>query len=299
MFRALALILSLFLAACAKPSAALVPNPGPPVKSLDQLRFMYAPKAIRIGVVASLDLNLTEGAPAALAICLYQLSELSWFNGNASTPEGLRQLLSCPGGVGVTPPKGVVAGRRHLFQPGQTQDLVIDRLGEVRYVAVVGGFSDLPNIGATGFLLTPIQENKNFFFANTFEVAELDAWLLLKKQSLVFFPKEKKDLKSSASLYAEKDPQGAPKPRVTVCPAPAVAPAPLSTAPAISAPAITAPAPVTLSTEPSSAISSVPLAAAPSSAPSSPAPPTTRELASSFIQSKGLAPGAPVVETKP
>ncbi|MDR2141033.1 MAG: type VI secretion lipoprotein TssJ [Deltaproteobacteria bacterium] len=231
---------ALALEACSHPSEALSPEPGPPVKSLDLLQFLYAPKAIKIGLVASRDLNLTDGVPAALSLCLYQLSDLKWFQGNLSSPKGLSELLSCPGvTAGETVPPGVVGAQRLLIQPGETQDLSLDRLAGARQVGVVGGFSSLTAPGVAGFLLIPVHENKKWIFANTYEIQDLNAWLLLRSQSLAFFPKREQDLKVQAEKYADKDPKGEPAP--VVCP-PSVCPAAVPAAPAKTVvPTMTAP----------------------------------------------------------
>ncbi|MDR2140541.1 MAG: type VI secretion lipoprotein TssJ [Deltaproteobacteria bacterium] len=240
--------LALALGACSHPSEALSPDPGPPVKSLDLLQFLYAPKAIKIGLVASRDLNLTDGVPAALSLCLYQLSDLKWFQGNLSSPKGLVELLSCPGvTAGETVPPGVVGAQRLLIQPGETQNLSLDRLAGARQVGVVGGFSSLTAPGVAGFLLIPVHENKKWIFANTSEFQDLNAWRLLRSQSLAFFPKQERDLKVGAEKYADKDPKGEPAPQV--CP-PASCPAPGS--PAGAGPASgTAPAPPAPAASPS------------------------------------------------
>jgi hypothetical protein len=71
-------------------------------------------------------------------------------------------------------------------------------------------------------LLIPVHENKKLIFANTYEIQPLSAWLLLRSQSLVFFPREKNDLNVPAETYAEKDPGGTPAP---ICPPLACQPA--------------------------------------------------------------------------
>jgi hypothetical protein len=65
-------------------------------------------------------------------------------------------------------------------------------------------------------LLIPVHENKKLIFANTYEIQELSAWLLLRSQALVFFPKAARDLKARAASYSEKDPTATPA--AAVCP---------------------------------------------------------------------------------
>ncbi|MDR3203629.1 MAG: type VI secretion lipoprotein TssJ [Deltaproteobacteria bacterium] len=188
-----------FLLSCGpKKNPALAPEAGPPVKSLDQLQYIFSPGAVKIGLIASPDLNSTLSTPAALSLCLYQLSDMAWFTANMSTAQGLAQLSDCQGSD-----KGLVGATRHLIQPGETKDLVIDRLGGTKYIAVAGGYSALPPQSGAAYLLIPVHENKKLIFANTYEIEELNAWLLLERQSLAFFPKTKEQIHQSASLYAK------------------------------------------------------------------------------------------------
>jgi hypothetical protein len=185
-------------------------------------------------VIASRNLNVTQGVPASLSLCLYQLSDLAAFASNAQTVQGLGQLLACSpsaqpqAGQPTSPPdpglKGMVGATRLFFQPGETRDLTLDRLDQTKYVAVAGGYSSMPTHGGTGFLLIPVHENKKLIFANTFQLQELDAWLLLNSQSLEFFPKLEQDLKASAADFADKPPQ-APQPTPGLCPPSACDPA--------------------------------------------------------------------------
>jgi predicted component of type VI protein secretion system len=158
------------------------------VESPDQLVWAYAPGAIKISVAADDDLNLTGGLPAGLSFCLYQLSDNAWFLANSATGQGLGEILLCDGGK-----PGEVSATRYLVQPGQKEDLVIDRLAGAKYVAVAGGYSSMPAQSGAGILPVPVIEKKNAVFANTFTIEELDAWLLLKAQTLQFFPKSEED----------------------------------------------------------------------------------------------------------
>lgn len=200
------------LASCgSKPSAALIPTIGPPVKNLADLQYLFQPGAIEIGLVAATNLNTTGSVPAALTICLYQLSDTKWFKANTNSPQGLRQLLDCQGSeAGQTPQPEVILAARYLIQPGETRDLSLDRLGGTKFLGVVGGFSSLPSANATGLLVIPVHENKKLIFSNTFELENLAAWLLLYNQSLVFFPKSQNDLKVSASHFSQIEPPPTP-----------------------------------------------------------------------------------------
>jgi hypothetical protein len=215
-------LIGLALCGCGKKqSEALAPPPGTPVKNIAELPYKFAPGAIKIGIIASKELNLTRDVPAGLSLCLFQLGDLATFASNSKTTQGLGQLLACQDAAaqGAPAPSGVVGATRLFIQPGETRDLVIDRLDGTKYVAVAGGYSSLPAPGAAAFLLIPVHENKKWFFANTFQLEELDAWLLLKGQSLEFFPKLPEDLKASAADFADKPLPEPPRETYAACPA--------------------------------------------------------------------------------
>jgi type VI secretion system VasD/TssJ family lipoprotein len=198
----LAMLFLIFMAAAcgSKDSESLAP-PAPPPVEMDKLVWTYAPGAIKIGLIADEDMNQTNGVPTGLSVCIYQLSDNAWFQANAAA-QGLSELLLCT----ATKPGQVSAGR-YLIQPGQRQDLVLDRLEGTKYVAVAAGYSTMPAQGATAFLIVPVHENSKLFFANTYEIQTFQAWLLLKTQALQFFPKSEADLNRSAAPPPPKQTQ--------------------------------------------------------------------------------------------
>ncbi|MDR2339355.1 MAG: type VI secretion lipoprotein TssJ [Deltaproteobacteria bacterium] len=194
-----ALMAVLMLTACGPKVPSPVPPPGAPAKSPGALEYAYSPGGIGIGIMSDPDLNITEDVPTALSICIYQLSDTSWFQGNISTSQGLTELLACPpkpaalvpGGPAPTPPAGVVSAERRLIQPGQSMDLSLDRMVGTKFVGVVGGYSALTAPGSASVLAIPYIMNNKLFRANTYELVEMRAWLILKRQSLAFFLKDK------------------------------------------------------------------------------------------------------------
>jgi predicted component of type VI protein secretion system len=157
--------------------------------------FSFTPKAITIGVLADKDLNFTGSGPASLSLCLYQLSDPSWFEVNMKSSEGLASLNACPPkeSQGSLPIRGLITAERRFFQPGQRADLIMDRQPGTKFIGVAGGYSSLPASGGAAYLPIPIRENKKLIRRDTFEAEELRAWLLLKSQFLSFFVKSESD----------------------------------------------------------------------------------------------------------
>ncbi|MDR2200145.1 MAG: type VI secretion lipoprotein TssJ [Deltaproteobacteria bacterium] len=235
-----ALFLSgLLLLACGPKAPPATPPPGPPAKNPGDLNYSYAPGAITIGVMADSDLNLTMDVPNALSLCVYQLSDSAWFQGKMASSGGLSELAECPPKASQTPgaqqassPTGIVNAERYFFQPGEMKDLRMDRLGGTKFLGVAGGYSSLTAPGGAAFIAVPYIMHHRLIFANTFELVEMRAWLLLKSQSLVFFLKDKKTYDLQTSDYK---PPEAPKPPDT-CPVCYQGEAPPKAAPGVQSP---------------------------------------------------------------
>jgi type VI secretion system VasD/TssJ family lipoprotein len=146
-FRRLFLISVLFLiCACAS-------DPLPPPD------WKFAKNAINLHIFADDQLNLNEGTPHTLLLCVYQLKDPNEFNHLAGFREGLYQLLECE-----HYDSAVANASRLIVNPGQDRHFVFDRAEGARYLAVVAGYytiqkeyiirlSDLPVIiERSGFL---------------------------------------------------------------------------------------------------------------------------------------------------
>ncbi|MDR1079392.1 MAG: type VI secretion lipoprotein TssJ [Deltaproteobacteria bacterium] len=196
---ALALALGLGLALAAPTSCSrkppLTPPQGAPAKSLGAMDWALLPGGVKIGVISDPDLNTwpAGGGPAALMVCLYQLSDPGWFASNMKTSEGLSELAACPpapaGASASVPVKGLVSAERYFFQPGERRDLTVDRQPGTQYVGVAGGFMTLPGQGGAAYLPVPVYHDRKLIFADTYEPMEFRAWLVLRSQLLAFYPK--------------------------------------------------------------------------------------------------------------
>lgn len=95
----------------------------------------YEKEAIKINVKADFQLNLSDGKPHTLLVCVYQLNDPNSFNQLAGDQEGLYRLLEC----GLF--DGSVEGAKKLIvQPGQNATFNLDRSQGARYVAVAAGY---------------------------------------------------------------------------------------------------------------------------------------------------------------
>jgi type VI secretion system VasD/TssJ family lipoprotein len=95
----------------------------------------YEKDAISIRLSADERLNLYQGIPHALLVCIYNLRDPNAFNQVKEEPEGISKLLECSKfDPGVTYYKSIV------IQPGQQLHEVLDRAEGTRYVGVVAGY---------------------------------------------------------------------------------------------------------------------------------------------------------------
>lgn len=95
----------------------------------------YKEKAIHLNLTADPRLNLHQGSPHALVLCLYQLKDPNAFNQLLEEKDGLLKLLDCSR---FDPSVGTA--RRIVIQPSQVEKQDIDRAEGAKYVAIAAGY---------------------------------------------------------------------------------------------------------------------------------------------------------------
>ena len=116
------LLLVLLVCSCASKQ---LPPPG----------LEYEESAIKIHVKADPQLNLSDGKPHTLLVCVYQLKDPNALNQLASDQEGLYRLLECN-----LFDASVAGAKKLIVQPGQDTTFNLDRAEGARYVAVAAGY---------------------------------------------------------------------------------------------------------------------------------------------------------------
>lgn len=121
----------LLISSCAKQ-----PPPSIPVET----KPTYTEKFISVQLKADSQLNLYGGSSHALHLCLYQLSDPNAFNQLSENEMGIGKLLACDR-VDVGPPlPGAANAKKLIVQPGEMQNLELDRAEGAKYVGVVAGY---------------------------------------------------------------------------------------------------------------------------------------------------------------
>ncbi|VBB46645.1 Type VI secretion system outer membrane lipoprotein TssJ [uncultured Desulfatiglans sp.] len=113
------------LAGCAS-SPPLPPSPP---------EFTYEEEAIELYIKADPRLNLYDGLPHTLLLCVYQLRDPNSFHQLADQPGGIYKLLEC-----APFDASVAAAKRLIVHPDQDLKYPLDRAEGARYVAVVAGY---------------------------------------------------------------------------------------------------------------------------------------------------------------
>ena len=174
------LMIFLFVSCPSQPK----PN-GPGVEWPFGATFNYKEGAIKVHVKADSKLNLYEGDPNTLHLCVYQLRNPNTLNQMASNMDGLYQLLDQNCGFS----DGSVAGSKALtVYPGETNTYVLDRAEGAKYVAFVAGYFSLENDRIMRLVRVPITfiEKKTGLFKSVRipQPDQLDANLILGPEQI-------------------------------------------------------------------------------------------------------------------
>lgn len=100
--------------------------------------WRYEKEAIQLHLKADFQLNLHEGTPHTLLICVYQLRNPNIFNQLAGDNNGLYKLLEC----GLFD-SSVAGSERLIIHPGQDLTFRLNRAEGARYIAIVAGYYSL------------------------------------------------------------------------------------------------------------------------------------------------------------
>jgi len=161
----------LILVACACASQPVAPPSD----------WRYEKEAIQLNLKAATQLNLYEGAPHTLLVCVYQLRDPNAFNQLAEDKDGLYKLLECSRFDG-----SVASAKRLIVHPGQDMALALDRGEGAKYVAIVAGYYRLEKEGTVRLYDIPwVVEKKGFVKrTKTSKPAVLTIDLVLGSQGL-------------------------------------------------------------------------------------------------------------------
>lgn len=148
-----------------------------PASSPSEIKWTYQVNAISLKLRVDENLNLYNGQPHTLLLCVYQLSDMNKFNDLAKTSTGLSKLYECK-----SFDKSVTHVQREFIQPGHNATLSMDRAEGSKYLGVAAGYYDLQGGGATRTWQIPMDTEESgmlWWSDTTYAPAKLEADLVL------------------------------------------------------------------------------------------------------------------------
>ena len=153
---------ALFLCSCAKktapvttvyrPPEPVAPPPPPPVVVMPTT-WSFGKDAIRLYLKSDPRLNIYDGVPHTLLLCIYQMADPNAFNQLREEKDGLPRLLEC---TRFDP--SVASSRRQIMQPAKEISLSLDRAEGAKYVGIVGGYYQLEKENSVRLFQVPVVE---------------------------------------------------------------------------------------------------------------------------------------------
>jgi len=121
--------------------------------------WKYEKNAITLRIFADTQLNLNDGMPHTLLLCIYQLTDPNEFNHLAGYNEGLYKLLECGHFDSA-----VATASRLIIHPGQDRHFEFDRAEGAKYLAVVAGYYSIQKEYIVRLTDIPVVIEKKGFF---------------------------------------------------------------------------------------------------------------------------------------
>ncbi len=122
--------------------------------------WIYEKDAVSLRIKADPLLNVIDGEPHTLMLCLYQLRSKSMFEQLSGNEDGMYQLLDCE-----SFDSSVNMAKRLIIHPDQDMTIITDRLAGTRYQGIVAGYFTLQQERMTRVIDIPAvlsQDGKSY-----------------------------------------------------------------------------------------------------------------------------------------
>jgi type VI secretion system VasD/TssJ family lipoprotein len=136
-----------------KPYSETVAPPPPPPVIVMPTAWSFGKDAIQLHMKSDPRLNLYDGVPHTLLLCIYQMADPNAFNQLREEKDGLPKLLEC-----TRFDSSVASSRRHIMQPAKELTLSYDRAEGAKYVGIVGGYYQLEKENSVRLFQIPVTE---------------------------------------------------------------------------------------------------------------------------------------------
>ncbi len=136
--------------------------------------YSYGKDAINISLHGADRLNVYQGVPHTLLVCLYQLKDLTAYNQLVGKKNGLYKLLR---GQKFDP--SVTYSEKIILHPGTDKQLTLDRAEGTKYLAVVTGYYSMSPEKMTKVFDIPValESKSTFSFSKIKVVKDIDVSL--------------------------------------------------------------------------------------------------------------------------
>lgn len=144
-------------------------------------KWQYEKAAIKLHIKADDQLNLYNGKPHTLHLCLYQLKEPNAFNQLRGDEDGLYELLECN-----LFDESVSTTKRLIIYPGKDLSFTLDRADGARYIGIVAGYNLLDGKRITRLYDIPTIIKKKGFIKRTkfYEPIQLNIDMTLDQKQI-------------------------------------------------------------------------------------------------------------------
>jgi len=133
-------------------SCGVKPNPVP--------LWTFERDALKINYLADSALNSFDGESHTIVVAIYQLSGLDAFNDLSKNEKGLKKLLASE-----RFDRSVLDITKLIIQPGERNQLILDRCEDARWIGIVAGYYNLVpgQVTRTAEIPFTIREEKGIF----------------------------------------------------------------------------------------------------------------------------------------
>ncbi len=125
-------------------------------------QYTYGEDEIRVHLKADPQLNLYEGRPHTLLVCVYQLSDPNAFNQFSGSMDGMYKLLECD-----RFDSSVTNAERLIIHPGKDGTFTISRAEGSKYIAILAGYYYMQKEHISRLFPVPIVTKTKGFFSKT------------------------------------------------------------------------------------------------------------------------------------
>lgn len=129
-------------------------------KKVIECEYPYAKEAIGVKLTAERDLNSFNNQAHTVVVVFYELSDPNIFEQMLETSDGVSRLLE-----GKSFDASVLSRRTIVMQPGDSKDLLMDRVQGTRYLGVVAGFYNQQAQGFHRLYPVPVRKTHSLFGA--------------------------------------------------------------------------------------------------------------------------------------